>query len=110
MIERKFYEGTEIPVSKKYVELSSSTQLTVRDQVVRATADATTGPITLTLPPVVDAMGKRFFILARTADVDNTVKITHKGDSELWEGDYTLSANGAKKVLESDGLKWYAIV
>ena len=82
---------------------AASYQMTTRDYVVRPSASAA---ITITLPPVSEARGRFYTILARAATRTNTITITSKGDAEHG-GDIILYVTGEKVLLYSDGLAWY---
>lgn len=93
-------------VVDKYVDPVVSYQMTTRDYVVRPSADQSSGAIVLTLPPVAEAKGRTYFIVARAADWVNTITIQDKDDSEYWT-DITLIGDGESLFLKSDGLKWH---
>lgn len=98
----------------KYVKPAADYSMTSRDYVVRAFADGDSGPIVITLPPVSEARGRFYSLLADTCDMTNTVTITDRGhgaagagsDSEQWEGDIVLFEDGQGTLLYSDGMKW----
>lgn len=87
-------------------------QMTVRDYVLRPKASST--PIIITLPPVAEARGRFYSIIADTCDATNTITITDRGhgaagagsDSEQWEGDTVLWKSGQGQLFYSDGMKW----
>lgn len=106
MLERYFTQHSS--VVNKYVELTSSYQMTSMDYVVRPSATSASGPITLTLPSVTESAGRFYSILARAADVTNTITITDKGDSENWTN-VVLNAADAHKLLYSDGMFWHVL-
>lgn len=93
-------------VVDKYHDPQASYQMTTRDYVMRPEAFAFTGPIVITLPPVADAKGRFYSILARRGDVFNTITITDKNDSECWIADITLNNKCDRVLLYSDGLTW----
>ena len=93
-------------VVDKYVNPNVNYQMTTRDYVVRPSADPDSGPITLTLPPVAEAKGRFYSIVARDADGTNTITIADKNDSECWEADITLNGKCDSELLYSDGLAW----
>ena len=93
-------------VVDKYVNPVVSYQMTTRDYVVRPSANEASGAITITLPPVAEAKGRFYSILARLADMTNTITITSKGDDEEWEGDAVLYAKGQGQLFYSDGITW----
>jgi len=96
-------------VVDKYISPIVDTQMTTRDYVVRPAADGDSGPITLTLPPVAEAKGRFYSIIARNADAVNTVTITDKNDSECWGGDIVLNGKCDRALMYSDGLAWLSL-
>lgn len=96
-------------VVDKYIDPAVDTQMTTYDYVVRPSADGDSGPITLTLPPVADAKGRFYSIIARNADAVNTITIQDKDDSECWVGDIVLNGKCDRCLLYSDGLAWHAL-
>jgi hypothetical protein len=96
-------------VVDKYHDPTASYQMTTRDYVMRPSAVPGLGPIILTLPPVALAKGRFYAIMARRADVFNTITITDKDDSECWLGDIVFDGKCDRILLYSDGLAWYAI-
>jgi len=85
-------------------------QMTVRDYVLRPLANHTTGAFTVTLPPVADAKGRFYSIIARTASAANAITIEdHNDDSECWGGDLTLNGKCDKALFYSDGLAWHVL-
>lgn len=89
-----------------YKNVSAAYSMAVNDYVVRCTCNGTSGPYTLTLPPVADAKKHLYSIVARVADGTNIVTVAHNGDSES-PPTVSLAANGAKALLYSDGLTWH---
>ncbi len=96
-------------VVDKYHDPTASYQMTTRDYVMRPSAVPGLGPIILTLPPVADAKGRFYSIVARRADVFNTITITDKDDSECWLGDIVFNGKCDRALLYSDGLLWHAL-
>jgi hypothetical protein len=93
-------------VVDKYVEPTTTYQMSTRDYVVRPYA---TSAFTITLPNVADAAGRIYTILARNASGANVVTIAHKGDSEGWSN-VLLNNTGEKCVLYSDGVAWFVLM
>lgn len=91
----------------KFVDPAVSYQMSTRDYVVRpSTSDAA---ITITLPPVAEAIGRFYSIVARAASNTYPITIASKGDSEGW--DNVILANESEGVLlYSDGMKWFVNV
>ena len=94
-------------VVDKFANPEANYQMTTRDYVVRPSADGDTGPIVLTLPPVADAKGRWYSIIARNADGVNTITITDKDDSECWVGDIAFNGKCDRALLYSDGIAWH---
>jgi len=92
-------------VVDKYHDPTANYQMTTRDYVLRPSAAV---PITLTLPPVAEAKGRLYSIIARQADATNTITITDNDDSECWLGDIVLNGKCDRLLLYSDGLAWFA--
>lgn len=106
MREDKFWE--QDTVIDKYHAPNASYEMSVRDYVLRPSADAESGPIVITLPGVVEARGRLYSIVVRAADGINSVTIQDKDDSEAWGGDYPAVCAG-KILFYSDGASWNAI-
>lgn len=93
-------------VVDKYVDPNATIQMSTRDYVVRPSADALSGAIVLTLPPVAEAKGRFYSIICRNADPANTVTITDNDDSECWPNDIVMNGKCDRLLLYSDGLAW----
>lgn len=93
-------------VVDKFHDPSDSYQMTVRDYVLRPSADNISGPIIVRLPPVAEAKGRLYSIIAREADANNTIVIMDRDDSECWLQDIALTAKCQRVLLYSDGLAW----
>lgn len=97
-------------VVDKYHAPNADYVMNTRDYVMRPSADPTSGPITITLPPVSEARGRFYSIVCRNADPVNTVTIEDfKDDSECWAGDITLDGKCDEVLLYSDGMKWFLL-
>lgn len=96
-------------VVDKYVNPIVDYQMANYDYVVRPSADGDSGPITLTLPPVAEAKGRFYSIIARNADAVNTITIQDKDDSECWVGDIEMNGKCDRLLIYSDGLAWHPI-
>lgn len=84
--------------------------MTTRDYTMRPKADAESGPIILTLPPVADAKGRFYSIVTRGADAVNTITIEdNNDDSECWLGDVELDDKCYVMLFYSDGLCWHML-
>ena len=92
----------------KYVAPNADYQMTVRDYVLRPSADPVSGAITITLPPVAEARGRFYSIIARDADGTNTITIEDMDDSECWPGDLTMNGKCDRSFFYSDGFAWLA--
>jgi len=97
-------------VVDKYVNPNANYQMTTRDYVVRPSADEESGAITLTLPPVAEAQGRWYSIIARDADGTNTITIADKDDSECWLADIVMNGKCDRCLLYSDGLSWHPVM
>jgi hypothetical protein len=94
-------------VVDKYHNPEANYIMSVRDYVLRPAADGDTGPITITLPPVAEAKGRWYSIIARNADAVNTITIQdNNDDSECWLGDIVFNGKCDRALLYSDGLAW----
>lgn len=96
-------------VVDKFIDPNATVAMTTRDYVVRPSADGASGPIIITLPPVADARGRFYSIVARNADGVNTITITDDDDSECWLGDIVLDGACDRILLFSDGLCWHPL-
>lgn|SRR4030066_495691 len=82
--------------------------MTTRDYVLRPLANGATGPFTVTLPPVAEAKGRFYSIVARACDVVNTITIEdNNDDSECWVGDFVFNGKCDRALCYSDGLTWF---
>ena len=107
MLEDRFAQHDKEIVDKFHDPVGSYT-MTVRDYVVRPHANAETGPVIITLPPVAQARGRFYSILVREADLVNSVTITdNNSDSECWDGDVVYYEGCAPTLWYSDGLYWH---
>ena len=97
-------------VVDKYHAPNASYVMNTRDYVMRPSADPTSGPIVITLPPVSEARGRFYSIVARDADGTNTITVEDfKDDSECWAGDIVLNGKCDEALLYSDGMKWFML-
>ena len=97
-------------VVDKYHAPNADYVMNTRDYVLRPSADPTSGPITITLPPVSEARGRFYAIVCRNADPVNTVTVEDfKDDSECWAGDVTLDGKCDEALFYSDGMKWFLL-
>jgi len=96
-------------VVDKYIDPNANVQMATHDYVVRPSADADSGPIFVILPPVTEAKGRFYSIVARNADAVNTITITDYADSECWLADITFDGKCDKMLFYSDGLCWHAL-
>lgn len=91
-------------VPDKFVDPVVSYQMKTYDYVVRPSGAV--GAITVTLPPVAEAKGRFYSIIATSVAVGN-ITVADKDDSECWGGDLTLSAKCDALLLYSDGRCWF---
>lgn len=91
----------------KYHDPGVSYAMTTRDYTLRPrTLHA---PIVITLPPVAEATGRFYSIIARQADPVNTITIQDRDDSECWLADIVLNGPCDRVLLYSDGLAWHPL-
>jgi len=95
-------------VVDKYIDPAANVEMATYDYVVRPSADQTTGPTTLVLPPVAEAKGRFYSIVVRKADAVNTITVTHRDDSECW-ADIVLNTKCDRLLMYSDGLFWHPL-
>jgi hypothetical protein len=94
----------------KYHDPSATYEMSTRDYIMRPSADGLSGPITLTLPPVAEAKGRFYSIIARNADAVNTITVEdNNDDSECWIGDIVLNGKCDRLLMYSDGLAWLSL-
>ena len=96
-------------VVDKYIDPNANIEMANFDYVVRPSADGDSGAITVTLPPVAEAKGRIYSIIARDADGTNFITVQDKDDSECWAGDISLDGKCDRIVLYSDGLAWIVL-
>jgi len=93
-------------VVDKFIDPAATMQMSTRDYVVRP--DASAGNMTITLPPVADAKGRFYSIVARVT-AGNVITVTDDNDSECWLGDISLNSKCDRVLLYSDGLCWHPL-
>lgn len=109
MLEDRFAQHDK-EVADKFHNPSANYTMTTRDYVVRPSANEASGPITITLPPVAEAKGRFYSILAVEADGVNSITITdNNSDSECWEGDVPLYDSCQATLWYSDGRYWHLL-
>ena len=109
MLEDRFAQHDKV-FADKYHNPNADYEMTVRDCVLRPSADGDSGAITITLPPVAEAKGRFYSICVRNADAVNTVTIQDRqDDSECWLGDVVYDGKCDGNIWYSDGLKWWAL-
>ena len=96
-------------VPDKYIDPAATVIMTTRDYVVRPSADAISGAIIIHLPPVAEAKGRFYSIVARNADGTNTITVSDLNDSECWIADVVLDGKCDKLLFYSDGLCWHTL-
>lgn len=101
--------GEQRTVVDKYTAPIADYTMTVRDYIMRPSADGATGPFTITLPPVVDAMGKWYSMVCRNADPVNFITVNdNNNDSECWAGNQVYNGKCDECLYYSDGMKWWS--
>jgi hypothetical protein len=106
MLEDRFAQHDK-EIVDKFHDPAADYQMTTRDYVLRPEADGDVGPIVITLPPVAEAKGRWYSIIARNADPVNTITIQDKDDSECWMGDIVFNGKCDRMLFYSDGLSWH---
>jgi len=96
-------------VVDKYHDPQADYEMSSRDYVLRPLATPGTGAITINLPPVAEAKGRFYSIIARQADAVNTITVADLDDSECWGGDIVLNAKCDQLLMYSDGLAWISV-
>lgn len=106
MLEEKNSQHHQIP-GDTYVNPTADYTMRTWDYRLRPAADGPTGPITITLPPVAEAKGRFYSIIARNADPVNTITIEdNNDDSECWLGDIVMNGKCDRLLAYSDGMAW----
>jgi len=105
----EFKSDSHSIVVDKYHAPGGDYTMTVRDYVLRpSTASVST---TITLPPVVEAAGRIYSIVARSFAPMTTITIEdNNDDSECWDGDIQLSTKCDRALCYSDGLTWHVFI
>jgi hypothetical protein len=93
-------------VVDKFIDPVVSVEMTSLDYVVRPSA--TLAPMVIVLPPVAEAKGRFYSIVARAASQVNTITVTDKDDSECW-ADIILNGKCDRLLMYSDGLFWHPL-
>ena len=104
-LEKTGMEQREVPQKEQF--FTNGGQIHVSTARVRCSANLASGPYTIVLPPVAEAQGRDYFIVARQATPINFINITHDDDSECWEGDVVLNGKCDKVIFRSDGQCWF---
>ena len=108
MLEDRFAEHDKVVVDK-FHDPQAYYEMTTRDYVMRPSADNDSGAVIIVLPPVSDAKGRWYSIIARNADPVNTITITDRDDSECWIGDIVMNGKCDRLLAYSDGLAWIPV-
>jgi len=95
-------------VTQKEQYFTAAGQINVRSG--RARVSNTSGAsFEITLPPVAQAQGRFYSILATAANGTSSITISHDDDSERWGGDITLNGAGDRALMYSDGKCWHTL-
>ena len=97
----------DVAFDKNVAYLTAAVSLTIREQVVRVTANTASDDWTLTLPSVAEAAGLLFSIVSTIANA-KTVTVADAGDDADFSN-LTLDTDDDYAVLWSDGLRWYVL-
>jgi len=106
MLEDK--HDSHVNVVDKYTDTTATYYMTVRDYIVRVTVGGG-GAYVIYLPPVAEAKGRFYSILARSVGPMGAVWITHRSDSECWQGSLSLNSKCDGVLMYSDGLLWTVV-
>ncbi len=93
-------------VVDKFHDPTASYSMTTRDYLLAPDAVTNTASIIITLPPVMESIGRFYSIVAADASNAYTITITSKGDSMKWPGDIILNEAGRGNIFYSDGSTW----
>jgi hypothetical protein len=96
----------DMQVVDKYNDPRVNYAMSTRDYVLRPYANNATGALILVLPPVAEAKGRFYSIIARDADAVNTITIIDRSDSECFKSSPVLNAPCDGVLCYSDGLAW----
>ena len=108
MLEPKV--DSHAPVVDSYHNPMANYVMTNYDYVLRTLANGTTHAFTITLPPVAEAKGRFYSIVARACSALNSITIEdNNNDSECWAGDIVLNGKCDRALLYSDGLCWHVL-
>ena len=88
----------------KFASFTEDATLTINQQVVEV--DATGGAATLTLPNVVEAAGRTYYITKLGAG--NTFTVTDDSGAIEWNN-RVLNGDDDHTVLQSDGRRWWIL-
>lgn len=88
--------------------LNEATTLAAYQTFVRGTANTASDDWTLTLPPVAEARGLMYSIVATIANA-KTITVTDGGDDSNFS-DLTLDTDDDHVVLWSDGERWHVLL
>ena len=98
---------SHVNVVDKFHDPVDNYAMNARDYVLRPAAPA--GGLLIVLPPVVDAKGRFYSIIALAATAVNVILITDQNDSECWLGNITLNGKCDRVLMYSDGRAWIAL-
>jgi hypothetical protein len=99
------YDDQHKQVVDKYVNLTAAYYMKTYDYVVRASAATATGNYTVYLPPVAEAKGRFYSIVATIAN-STTITVASRGDAESWSN-ISLTVTGNRVLAYSDGMCWH---
>ena len=93
-----------VPSTKSVVHKTASATLAFYEQ--RCTVDSTLGAVTITLPPVTEAVGRCYSIICTT--FVSAVTIADNDDSYSWADETSsVAAAGDGALYYSDGFTWW---
>ena len=111
-MEKRYPEQGLIPVESKILKLTGvaaglAYSLKLYEQTVIVVATA--GSVTITLPNVLEAIGKFFSIYCTDLTGPATVTVQDNNESLGWS-DMSLTADADHVLLYSDGIQWNKLV
>ena len=112
MLDRKIIQDSTVNSDSKIIQVSGAsggTSYTLKVYEQTVLCYATAGSLTLTLPNVLEAVGRLFSIYCKDLTSPNTVKVQDNNESLGWN-DATLTADKDHILLYSDGLQWNLII
>ena len=97
----------QVPLRNSTIHVTAARSLALYERFVRGTANTATDSYVLKLPPVGEAAGLTYTILAELIANSKTITVSENstGDSEGYS-DLVLTVTADRVVLSSDGKRW----